>query len=86
MRAIELFVVFLGRILNFAILLRLIISWLPIDPHSQFVRVLHEITEPILGPLRRVIPSIGGLDLSPMVGLILIQIAQTMLLTLLRGL
>ena len=75
------FIRFLARILNILILIRVFMSWLPIDRESRFVQILLEITEPILGPLRRVIPSVAGLDLSPMVALILIQVSEQVLVT-----
>ena len=53
---------------------RIILSWFPIDPGSGMASVygfLYSITEPVLGPIRRVIPPMGmggmGLDLSPLV-------------------
>ena len=53
---------------------RIIMSWFPIEPNSGLATVygfLHNVTEPVLGPLRRVIPPIGmggmGLDLSPLI-------------------
>ncbi len=46
------------------------------------MRFLIRITEPVLAPLRRYIPPVGGLDFSPMIALILIQIAERVLLTL----
>ncbi|MBM3189200.1 MAG: YggT family protein [Chloroflexi bacterium] len=86
MNALYYFVIFLARILNLAILARVFLSWLPIDRNSGFVHLILEITEPILGPIRRIMPSLGGLDLSPMVGLILVQVAERVLLTMLSRL
>ena len=74
------FIRILGQILTYAIFARILLSWLPIDRNSRIVVVLMEITEPILGPVRRVLPPIAGLDLSPMAGLILIRLAQSVLL------
>lgn len=74
------FIRILGQILTYAIFARILLSWLPIDRNSRIVVVLIEITEPILGPLRRVIPPIAGLDLAPMAALILIRLAQSVLL------
>lgn len=55
---------------------RAILSW--VDPHGQspFYRVLNQLTEPLLRPIRRVVPDIGGLDLSPMFAILLIFFAQ----------
>jgi len=84
MTALYYFIVFLARILNLAILTRVFMSWLPISRDSRFVGIILQVTEPILGPLRRVIPAVAGLDLSPMVGLILIQVAERVLVTALQ--
>ena len=53
---------------------RIILSWFPIEPNSGMASVygvLHAITEPVLAPLRRLIPPVGmggmGLDLSPLI-------------------
>jgi YggT family protein len=68
-------------VLYFAILARVLISWLPISRESPLVQLLYSITEPVLGPIRRILPSMGGLDLSPMFAMILIWVAQRVLLT-----
>ncbi len=57
------------RVLAFAIFARAIISWFPIDPQGPIVSTLNAITEPILEPLRRVIPRIGMIDITPMVAI-----------------
>jgi YggT family protein len=61
-------------VLTAAIFIRVLLSWFPIDPHNPLVTVLYEITEPILEPLRRVVPRLGMFDLTPMVAIILIQV------------
>ena len=66
-----------------AILGRVIISWINLSPDNPIVIVLYGITEPILAPIRRVVPSIGMLDLSPMIALIIMMIVQRVLLRLL---
>jgi YggT family protein len=77
--------------LSLAILVRVILSWIiPLTggrPHPMLVSVIsvvNQVTEPILAPLRRVIPSIGSLDLSPMAALIIIALISTFLLPALR--
>ena len=68
-------IMFLGlllKVLWFALLIRVILSWFPVDPSNPIVRVLWEITEPVLAPLRRVIPRIGMFDLSPIAAFLLI--------------
>ena len=84
MTVVYYFIVFLARILNFAILIRVLLSWISVGPNNALVIFIYEITEPILAPIRRLMPSLGGLDLSPIIALILIQVAERVLLTLLR--
>ena len=65
-------VVLLLQIIWFAIFARAIISWFPIDQNGPVVRALDAITEPILEPLRRVVPRVGMIDITPMVAILLI--------------
>ena len=58
-----------------AILARVILSWIPIGPDSgmaQVVQVVHQITEPLLAPIRRLLPEMGVIDLSPMIAILLL--------------
>jgi YggT family protein len=64
------------NIFLFAILIRVILSWVNPDPYNPAVGILTRITDPILIPAQRVIPPIGGIDLSPMlvmIGLVLLE-------------
>lgn len=74
----------LSQVLFWAIILRALLSFFPMRPGNPFLPlavILHQITEPILAPLRKVIPSIGMFDISPMVALILIQVITSVLTT-----
>jgi YggT family protein len=66
--------------LNIAILARILLTWIPIDPFHPIVRILNQVTEPILGPARRIIPPIGGIDFSPIIVLFLLSIVERLLL------
>jgi YggT family protein len=61
-------------VLTAAVFFRALLSWFPLDPHNPLVTILYEITEPILDPLRRVIPRLGMIDITPLVAIILIQV------------
>ncbi len=76
------FINILFYVLWAAILGRVIISWINLKPDNPIVVLLYGITEPILAPIRRVLPSMGMLDLSPMVALIVMMILQRVLLSL----
>ncbi|HZQ38510.1 MAG TPA: YggT family protein, partial [Dehalococcoidia bacterium] len=53
-----------------------VISWFPINPRSPWVVVLNDITEPVLAPLRRVVPQLGMIDITPMVAMIVLLVIQ----------
>lgn len=67
------------NILMFSIFFRALASFFPIDRESPVLRALDAITEPVLEPLRRVIPTIGMIDLTPMVAIILLQVIASAL-------
>ena len=79
------FVEVLGIILHVAILGRVIMSWLPISAEHPISVILHQVTEPILGPIRKVLPKLGMLDFSPIVAILLIVVIQNVLLRVLSG-
>lgn len=59
-------------ILYVLILARIFVSWLPLHPWHPIVRWLRVIVDPILQPFRRILPSVAGLDLSPLVAILVI--------------
>jgi YggT family protein len=65
-------VAFLVQGMAFMIFVRAILSWFPIDPSGPIVRGVFSVTEPVLEPLRSVIPRIGMIDITPMVAMILL--------------
>jgi YggT family protein len=67
--------VLLLRLYFVAILISVILSWVGRDARHPLVGMLNSLVEPVLGPVRRLLPTIGGLDLSPLVVLLLIQAA-----------
>ncbi len=55
----------------YAIILQVILSW--VNPHTPITPVLHSITRPILGPIQKIVPTVSGIDFSPLVAIILLQ-------------
>jgi YggT family protein len=74
------FVDLLFNVLIFAILIDALISWFPISPGHPIVRLLDDITEPILAPLRRVVPRLGMFDITPIVAMFLLEILQQIII------
>ena len=61
-------------LLEIALLVRVVSSWVRISPYSRWVRWSFVLTEPILRPLRAVVPPIGMIDLTPLVAYFLLQL------------
>jgi len=68
------------NIFLFSILIQVIISWVSPGNYNPAIDVMHSLTEPLLGPARRVIPPIGGIDLSPMAVMIGLYLLQMLLI------
>lgn len=83
---ISFLVTVIAQVLILVLIARAILSWLPrIGVLTPVATVLDGITEPILSPIRRRLPFFGGLDLSPLVALLLISVAEALVLALLAG-
>ena len=68
-----------------AILARVLLSWFRVDPYHPAVAFLNQITEPILRPLRNIIPPFGMMDISPVVAMLLIGIIRRIILSIILG-
>lgn len=71
----------LFTVLTLAIIFRALLSWFNLDPRSPLVQTLNAITDPILEPIRNVMPRLGMLDLSPLVAVLLLQFVSQALQT-----
>ena len=68
------------------IFVRIILSWVSLSHRNSFIRFLVRVTEPLLGPLRRYVPTVGMFDISPIVAFVIIWVLQSAVAkTLLRG-
>jgi YggT family protein len=66
----------LVNIYFFALLAMIILSWVAPGSKNPAIYLLYQITEPVMAPLRKVLPSMGGLDFSPILVFILINVIQ----------
>lgn len=65
------------QIYQFIILVRVLLSWIPnIDYNNPVVKFLYDITEPVLAPIRRALPPMSGIDLSPIIVFLGISVLQ----------
>ena len=65
-------------ILDLFVWARVIISWINHDPYNDIIRIIYQVTEPILKPIRDIIPATSiGIDISPFILLFLLNIAES---------
>lgn len=66
-------------ILKVALIVRVISSWLPVSPYSAWISWSYRISEPLLAPLRRIVPNLGGLDITPILAYFLLGFIESAL-------
>src|SRR4051794_12114597 len=64
------------NIFSLLLLARVLMSWFNPSPYNPIVQFLHRVTEPVLAPIRRVLPQTGMMDFSPLVAIILLILIQ----------
>ena len=78
---VEAFINVLAGALTLAIFVRVILSWIPnVRLPFGLGEFIYAVTEPILSPIRRAMPFLGGIDFSPFIALIAIQIVSSLIL------
>jgi YggT family protein len=70
------------NVIIFIIIVRAILSWISPDPRNPIVLSIYAMTEPILRPIKRIIPPMGPIDLSPLVVIILLFLIKSLLIQL----
>ena len=77
------------RAFTYLIFARVIFSWIRVNPYHPFwgpiLRFVHQTTEPILQPIRRLMPSMGGFDFSPIIALIGLDLIRGLIIQILVG-
>ena len=61
---------------------RIVVSWVNLDRSNKFIQVLHQLTEPVLEPVRRMLPRTGMVDIAPLVVCLVLNILQPLVLSL----
>jgi YggT family protein len=75
-------VLLVDRAINLLMLLIVItslLSWVQPDPRNPVVRFLHGVVDPVLHPIRAILPNLGGFDLSPLVAILILSFLQRLL-------
>lgn len=73
------FIRLLCYVFTLLIIARAIMSWFSPSPTNKLAIILYRVTEPLLSPLRRIIPRVGMFDFTPLVAIILLQLIANLL-------
>lgn len=72
------------QLIYIILILRILLTWFPnIDWYKQPFKFLNDFSEPIFAPFRKILPPIGGLDLSPILAFLALQLAFGVILSIL---
>jgi len=75
-----------SNIISLLIIARSIMSFFPVDRNQPVIKMVFDLTEPILAPIRNLLPQTGMLDFSPMVAILLVILLEPLLTSLVRAL
>jgi YggT family protein len=76
----------LAEILFLALIIRAVLSWLTgVAALQPIARFINRVTDPLIEPIRRIVPPLGGIDVSPLIAMLVIWLVESLLLTLLAG-
>jgi len=78
------FIVMLFQILSLAILVRVLLSWVDPMGNMRITQVMRDLTEPILAPIRNLLPNMMMFDFSPIIAMLLLQALQRLIIGAIR--
>ncbi|MDD3268990.1 MAG: YggT family protein [Syntrophomonadaceae bacterium] len=73
------------NVLVWLIIGRCILSFIPHNPYQPVIKFIYDVTEPIMGPFRRIIPAAGAVDFSPIIAVLAVSLVQKIVIDLLAA-
>ena len=83
LRSLALLVSLLFNVVFFVIVIRIILSWVNLDPYNEIVQIIHRISEPILAPFRKLPLQMGGIDFSPIIAFVVLSVLKSFIVNIL---
>ena len=68
------------EILTYIIFIRVILSWFPHNPYQPLIKLIYQVSNSILAPIRNMVSPIGGIDISPIIAIFMIQLIKNIIL------
>ena len=82
-QSLALLVSLVFNILYFLLVVRIILSWVRLDPYNEIVQIIYRITDPILLPFRRLPLQVSGMDFSPIVAFLVLSVLRNFIVNVL---
>lgn len=82
--SIENVVYVIFQVMMWLIAIRCILSFIRHDPYQPIIRFIYEVTEPVMAPFRRLMPTAGGIDFSPIVVFFVLYLLQSLIISVIR--
>lgn len=79
MPLIVLIAFYLIKALVLLIFISSVLSWFRPDPRNRFVKLVRTLVDPLIHPIQRIIPPVGGMDLSPLIAFVILLLLQSLL-------
>ena len=68
------------EILTYIIFIRVVLSWFSHNPYQPIIKLIYQISDIILSPIRNAVSPIGGIDISPIIAIFIIQLIKNIIL------
>ncbi|NLU50067.1 MAG: YggT family protein [Syntrophomonadaceae bacterium] len=73
------------QVLIYLVIFRCILSFVRHDPYHPLLKFVYDVTEPVMAPFRRLLPGVGGVDFSPVVVILVIELVRKLVVDIIRG-
>ena len=73
------------QVYSFILLVRVLLGWFGFDPYHPLSQFIFRLTEPVLDPIRRILPPTGAIDFSPLAAMILLMLVGQLIVALITG-
>lgn len=72
------------EVMIWLVVIRCLLSFVRHNPYQPVIRFIYEVTEPVMAPFRRLIPAVGGIDFSPIVVFLVLELVRQLVLGVIR--
>ncbi len=74
--SLALLITLVFNIIYFILIIRIVLSWVGVDPYNEIVQIIYKVSDPILKPFRRLPLQMGGVDFSPVVAFLVLSVVK----------